>query len=92
MQEYKMSGTCASSVSFELDGDGVVRACSFKGGCPGNTVGVARLAVGRKAADLVSSLKGVPCPRSGGKTSCPDQFARALEAELAKSGPVVATA
>lgn len=92
MQEYKMSGTCASSVSFELDANGVVKACSFRGGCPGNTVGVARLSVGRKAEDLIATLKGVPCPRSGGKTSCPDQFAHALEAELAKRGPVLTTA
>lgn len=89
MTEYKMTGTCASSVSFDLDENGVVKSCSFAGGCPGNTVGVARLAVGRKAADLVASLKGVPCPRSGGRTSCPDQFARALEAELGKRGPIV---
>ena len=61
--------------------------CSFQGGCPGNTAGVARLAVGRKATDLIATLKGVPC-RNG--TSCPDQFARALEAELAKRGPIVA--
>ena len=47
--------------------------------------GVARLAIGRKASDLIGVLKGVPC-RNG--TSCPDQFARALEAELAKrEGP-----
>lgn len=81
MPTYPNSGTCSSSVTFELDGDGVVTSCRFQGGCPGNTDGVARLAVGRKASELVSILKGVPC-RNG--TSCPDQFARALEAELAK--------
>lgn len=87
MPTYQNTGTCSKSVTFELDGDGVVTACRFEGGCPGNTVGVARLAVGRKAADLIGVLKGVPC-RNG--TSCPDQLARALEAELAKRGPVVA--
>ncbi len=83
MPTYPNTGTCPKSVTFELDGDGVVTSCSFQGGCPGNTAGVARLAVGRKATDLIATLKGVPC-RNG--TSCPDQFARALEAELAKRG------
>ena len=87
MIRHVNTGTCSRAVNFELDADGVVTACSFEGGCPGNTAGVARLAIGRKAADLVAALKGIPC-RNG--TSCPDQFARALEAELAKRGPVVA--
>ena len=87
MPTYPNTGTCSKSVTFELDDDGVVTSCSFQGGCPGNTAGVARLAVGRKATDLVGILKGVQC-RNG--TSCPDQFARALESELAKRGPVVA--
>ena len=87
MPTYQNVGTCSKSVSFELDENGVVTSCSFQGGCPGNTAGVARLAVGRKAADQIPILKGVPC-RNG--TSCPDQFARALESELARRGPVVA--
>ena len=87
MPTYPTTGPCSKSVTFELDADNVVTACSFQGGCPGNTAGVARLAVGRKAADVIATLKGIQC-RNG--TSCPDQFARALEAELAKSGPVVA--
>ena len=91
MPVYQTTGTCSKAVSFEIDGDGVVTSCSFRGGCPGNTVGVARLAVGRKASELVSILKGVPCP-SGHGSSCPDQLARALEAETARRGPVVATA
>ncbi|MBR1837562.1 MAG: TIGR03905 family TSCPD domain-containing protein [Kiritimatiellae bacterium] len=81
MPTYRNTGTCSRSVTFELDADGTVTECSFDGGCTGNTVGVARLAVGRKAKDVIAALKGVPC-RNG--TSCPDQLARALEAELAK--------
>ena len=60
--------------------DGVLTACRFIGGCPGNTVGVARLAVGRKLEDIISLLKGIPC-RNG--TSCLDQLACALESEIA---------
>ena len=40
--------------------------------------GVARLAVGRKVEDVIAALKGIQC-RNG--TSCPDQLARALEAD-----------
>ncbi len=87
MPTYPNTGTCSKSVAFELDADGVVTSCGFQGGCPGNTAGVARLAVGRRAADVIAALKGIPC-RNG--TSCPDQLARALEAELARRGPVVA--
>ena len=75
MPTYKNIGTCSKSVSFELDADGVVTACSFEGGCPGNTVGVAKLAIGRKASELVPLLEGIQC-RNG--TSCPDQLAKAL--------------
>ena len=52
--------------------------CEFVVGCPGNTQGVAKLVVGRKVEDVVALLKGTQC-RNG--TSCPDQLARALEAE-----------
>ena len=37
-----------------------------------------KLVVGRKVEDVIALLKGVQC-RNG--TSCPDQLARALEAE-----------
>ena len=75
MPTYQNTGTCSKSVTFELDADGVVTACSFQGGCPGNTAGVAKLAIGRKASELVPLLEGIQC-RNG--TSCPDQFAMAL--------------
>ena len=75
MPTYPNTGTCSKSVTFELNADGVVTSCSFQGGCPGNTAGVAKLAIGRKASDLIPILEGIQC-RNG--TSCPDQFAKAL--------------
>lgn len=78
MKTYKTSGTCAREIEYEVT-DGVVTACRFIGGCPGNTQGVAKLVVGRKVEDVIALLKGIPC-RNG--TSCPDQLARALESEL----------
>ena len=49
--------------------------CSFEGGCPGNTQGVAALVRGMKAEEVIARCQGIQC-RNG--TSCPDQLARAL--------------
>lgn len=85
MTTYPCTGTCSRSVSFDIAPDGTLAACSFEGGCPGNTNGVAKLVVGRPAAEVAALLKGTPCGRRG--TSCPDQLARAIESELAKRNP-----
>lgn len=77
MKTYKTQGTCAQAINYEVV-DGVVTACQFVGGCPGNTQGVAKLVVGRRVEDVIRLLKGTVCR---GGTSCPDQLARALEAE-----------
>ena len=77
MTTYKTTGTCSRAINYEV-ADGVVTKCEFVGGCPGNTQGVAKLVVGRKVDEVVALLKGIQC-RNG--TSCPDQLARALEAE-----------
>ena len=79
MKTYKTQGTCSRAIECEVE-NGVLTACRFVGGCPGNTQGVAKLAVGRKVEDVVKLLKGIQC-RNG--TSCPDQLARALESEIA---------
>ena len=78
MKTYKTQGTCSQAIEHEVS-DGILTACRFVGGCPGNTQGVAKLAVGRKVKDVVELLKGIQC-RNG--TSCPDQLARALETEI----------
>ena len=57
---------------------GVVR---LRGGCPGNTTGVAALANGRKPEELISLLKGIRCR---GENSCPNELAMALEEFLAE--------
>ena len=77
MKTYETQGVCSQAIQYEVE-NGVLTACRFIGGCPGNTKGVAKLAVGRKVEDVIALLKGIPC-RNG--TSCPDQLARALEAE-----------
>jgi uncharacterized protein (TIGR03905 family) len=79
---YKPTGTCSTKIDFEID-DGLVHNVRFTDGCAGNLRGMSVLAEGRPAAELVRQLKGTPCGTRG--TSCPDQFARALEQALASN-------
>ena len=73
---YKTHGTCSRRIDVKLDDDNVIREVHFLGGCHGNTQGVASLAIGRPASDVIALLRGIDC---GGKgTSCPDQLALAL--------------
>lgn len=79
--EYKTSGVCSSKILFDLE-DGVVNNIRFIGGCSGNTQGVAALANGKPADEVISILQGIRC---GFKpTSCPDQLAKALIAAKEK--------
>ena len=78
MKTYRPRGTCSQAINYAIK-DGIVTACEIIGGCPGNARGIAKLILGRKATDVIATLKGIPC-RNG--TSCPDQLARALEAEI----------
>lgn len=73
---YTPKGVCSMQIRFELDEQDNVHNVQFIGGCPGNTVGVATLAEGQNARELITKLKGIDCRGRG--TSCPDQFAKAL--------------
>ncbi len=78
--EYKTKGTCSRMVKLEME-DGVITACSFVGGCSGNTQGVSALVVGMTADEAIKKLSGIRCGFKD--TSCPDQLARALREALA---------
>ena len=69
-------GVCSRKITFELDGD-IVKNVRFEGGCHGNTQGLAALAEGMKADELVKRLAGTDCRGRG--TSCPDQLAIAVK-------------
>ena len=70
-------------MTIEIDDQGVIKNASVLGGCNGNLQGICRLIEGRKAEDIISVLKGVKCRGSRtGETSCPDQLALGLEANL----------
>ena len=67
-------------IRFELDDQDNVHNVQFLGGCPGNTVGVATLAEGQNARELITKLQGINCRGRG--TSCPDQLSKALTQAL----------
>jgi uncharacterized protein (TIGR03905 family) len=73
---YATKGVCSRRIFFELDGT-TVKNVRFEGGCHGNTQGLAALANGMQADELIKRLKGTDCRGRG--TSCPDQLAKAIE-------------
>ncbi len=74
MYHYQCKGTCSTSIDLEIQ-DGIITYCKINNGCRGNTQGVAKLAIGRKADEVAEMLQGIPCR---GDTSCPDQLSRAI--------------
>lgn len=70
---------CSRQISFDIE-DGFVKNVRFVSGCSGNTQGVAKLAEGMKADEVVTRLKNTDCAGRG--TSCPDQLAQAIELAL----------
>ena len=74
-------GVCSRNINFDLE-DGIIKNVKFTGGCNGNTQGIAKLVVGRKADEVVKLLRGTDCGGRG--TSCPDQLAKAIEEAMKK--------
>ena len=74
MYNYKCRGTCSTSIDLEIR-DGIITYCKINNGCRGNTQGIAKLVVGRKAEEVAETLQGIPCR---GDTSCPDQLSKAI--------------
>ena len=79
--EYKTSGTCSRSISFDVE-NGKVANVQFIGGCNGNLKGIGALVEGMNIDDVIARVEGVTCGMKS--TSCPDQLAQALKA--AKNG------
>ncbi len=76
---YTPKGVCSRKITFELDGE-TVKNVRFEGGCHGNTQGLAALAEGMSAKDIIARLAGTDCRGRG--TSCPDQLAKAITEAL----------
>ncbi len=81
MSTYYPRGVCSKQIDVEVK-DGKIEDIRVLGGCNGNLKGICALLKGADAKDTVERLKGTDCGGRG--TSCPDQIARAIEAELAK--------
>ena len=80
---FKPNNVCSREMTIEIDDNGVIISAQVIGGCHGNLQGVCRLIEGRKAEDIIKTLKGIKCRGSRtGETSCPDQLALGLEANL----------
>ena len=73
---FKMQGTCARQVSFEVENNKVT-GVRFEGGCNGNLQGVSRLVEGMELEEAIRRMRGIRCGYKN--TSCPDQLAQALE-------------
>lgn len=81
--KYRMRGTCASQVAFEIDEDGLLHNVAFTGGCNGNLKAISKLCEGKNAEEIADILEGNTC---GFKpTSCADQFSKGIK-EALKNG------
>ncbi|MBR2594362.1 MAG: TIGR03905 family TSCPD domain-containing protein [Firmicutes bacterium] len=75
--KYRPAGVCAKEINFSLE-DGKVKNVSFVGGCNGNLKAISSIVEGMDVDFVIERFKGIRCGMK--KTSCSDQFARALEA------------
>lgn len=79
---YKTQDTCATRITFDLNGD-VVNNVEFSGGCSGNLKAIQKLVDGFTVNEIEEKLGGNQCGLRG--TSCADQLSiavrKAYEAE-----------
>ena len=80
---FKPNNVCSREMTIQIDDSGVITKATVFGGCNGNLQGICRLIEGRKIDDVIKTLKGIKCRGSRtGETSCPDQLALGLEANV----------
>ena len=72
---HEPAGICSRLMKFDFE-DGIIRNVEIRGGCDGNSRGIAGLLKGMKAEDAAAKMKGIRCGIKN--TSCPDQLAIAL--------------
>ena len=76
MRSYKMNGTCAREVKYQVDENERIKKVEFVNGCEGNLKGLSILLEGMKIDEAIKRLEGITCGRK--PTSCPDQLSKAL--------------
>ncbi len=75
--EFNPVGVCSKKMIVECDNNEIITKVQIIGGCPGNTLGVSKLCLGKSIDEVISLLEGVRC--GARSTSCPDQLAKALK-------------
>ena len=78
--EYRPTGVCASRFEADIE-NGIILRVAIRGGCAGNTQGVAALLAGMPVEEAIKRLEGIKCGFKS--TSCPDQLAKALKQYVA---------
>ena len=78
--EYYPHGVCARLITLDIAEDETINRIHFLGGCAGNAQGIAALAQGRKAQEVIPLLGGIVCDHKS--TSCPNELTRALQDAL----------
>jgi uncharacterized protein (TIGR03905 family) len=74
--QYKPIGVCAQAMTLDIENNKII-SVKIKGGCSGNSSGIANLLTGMDIQDAIKRLEGVRCGMKA--SSCPDQIARALK-------------
>lgn len=76
MEIFKTTGVCAKEIHFQIENN-ILRNIDFKGGCPGNLIGISSLVKDMPIDEAIEKLQGITCgPKN---TSCPDQLSIALK-------------
>ena len=79
---YQTNGkVCSRAIEFDVKDDRVYNV-KFIGGCRGNTQGVAALAEGMSAQEVVDRLSGIRCKAMD---SCPNEFATAVKGAMGQA-------
>jgi len=76
MYEFKMKGTCATKLRFDII-DRKISGLSFDRGCNGNLKAIALLVEGMEASKVADLLRKNTC--EGRMTSCAAQLAQAID-------------
>ena len=78
-REFHPQDVCSRLYKISVDNDKIVDI-EIVGGCQGNLRGIRSLLIGMDVKEAISKLEGIECRGSRtGKTSCPDQIAKALK-------------
>ena len=75
--EFNPVGLCSKKMIVECDDNEIITKVQIIGGCPGNTLGVSKLCLGKSVDEVILLLEGVRC--GARSSSCPDQLAKALK-------------